>query len=88
MYQSLGVEVIDLCAPLKFGFLRFDVAWHVPTDISVFIQLHNVITWQDEICHVFWLPLRLCVCVCVCVCMSVCVCICVSSKMCQNLSAR
>ena len=43
MYQSLGVEVIDLCAPLKFGFLRFDVAWHVPTDIGVFIQLHNVI---------------------------------------------
>ena len=47
MYQSLGVEVIDLCAPQKFVFLRFDVAWHAPTGISVFIQLHNVIHTLD-----------------------------------------
>ena len=41
---------------------------------------HTVITWQDEIFHVYWYPLRLCVCLCVCVCVCVCVCICVSSK--------
>ena len=52
MYQSLGVEVIDLCAPLKFGFLRFDVAWHAPTGIGVFIQLHNVI---HTLVFVLWL---------------------------------
>ena len=23
----------------------------------------HIITWQDEICHVYWQPLRLCVCV-------------------------
>ena len=28
---------------------------------------HNFITWQDEICHVFWLPLHLCVCARACV---------------------
>ena len=43
-------------------------------ELSCHETKRTIITWQDEICHVCWLPLRLCVCV------SVCLCICVSSK--------
>ena len=33
--------------------------------------LPYIITRQDEICHVSWLPLRLCVCLSVCVCLCI-----------------
>ena len=102
---GLGLGLGTICSAL-FSFYTFQCKTIGTVTSSLLVRswhsqsLCFIITWQDEICHVCWLPLHLasvtlcvCVSVCLCVCVPVCLCLCVCRlSVClshqQNLSAR
>ena len=81
----------------KYTVTRKIVHLPWPSSSPWWIWIHkisSIFTWQDEICHVFWQPLHLCVCVCVrararaSACVRACVCVCICLRIIKNLSAR